>query len=86
MSAQYYEIRVEGALRSDWSDWFAGLAVRHERDARGDPVRTVLSGEMDQAMLHGVLMRVCSLGLTLVSVCRAGATGPIGRENAGTRA
>jgi len=71
LRAQYYEIRVEGRLGSSWSDWFEGLAVGHEADGGGEPVRTVLSGTMDQAMLHGILMRICSLGLPLVSVCRA---------------
>lgn len=71
MKAQYYEIRVEGCLRSNWSDWFEGLAVGHEANIGGEPVRTVLSGTMDQAMLHGILMTICSLGLSLISVCRA---------------
>ena len=74
MKAQYYEIRVKAHLPGNWSDWFEGLDVSHEKDSRGEPVYTVLSGTMDQAMLHGVLMRICSLGLPLVSVCRADAT------------
>jgi len=75
LKAQHYEIRVEGYLRNNWSDWFEGLAVSHEEDAKGEPVRTVLSGTMDQAMLHGILMRICSLSLPLVSVCRVDVAG-----------
>ena len=65
MKRQRYEIRVEGHLAADWSDWFEGLAVCQE--ANGE---TVLSGTLDQAALHGVLTKVRDLGLTLVAVNR----------------
>ena len=80
MKARCYEIRVEGYLPKNWSDWFEGLALRHEKEIGGEPVRTVLSGTMDQAMLHGVLMRICSLGLPLVSVCRVDIAGQTEEE------
>ena len=63
MKRQRYEIRVEGHLTADWSDWFAGLTVRQEADGE-----TVLYGPLDQAALHGALAKVRDLGLTLVSV------------------
>jgi hypothetical protein len=65
MKQQRYEIRVEGHLAADWSDWFEGLTVRQE--ASGE---TVISGSLDQAALHGVLAKVRDLGLTLVAVNR----------------
>jgi hypothetical protein len=65
MKKQRYEIRVEGHLNADWSDWLAGLAVRQE--ANGE---TILSGLLDQAALHGVLAKIRDLGLTLVAVQR----------------
>jgi hypothetical protein len=65
MKRQRYEIRVEGHLTTDWSDWFEGLTVRQE--ASGE---TVLSGALDQAALHGVLAKVRDLGLVLVAVQR----------------
>jgi hypothetical protein len=65
MKRQRYEIRVEGHLATDWSDWFEGLTVCQE--ANGE---TVLFGEMDQAALHGVLAKVRDLGLVLVAVNR----------------
>jgi hypothetical protein len=73
LASQQYEIQIEGYLGDGWSEWFEGLAVGHTKDARGDPVRTILSGPMDQAMMCGVLMRICDLGLSLVSVRRMGA-------------
>ncbi|MFN2270533.1 MAG: hypothetical protein ACK2US_06845 [Anaerolineae bacterium] len=63
MKRQRYEIRVEGHLAADWSDWFEGLAVHQEADGE-----TVLSGSLDQAALHGVLAKIRDLGLVLVAV------------------
>jgi hypothetical protein len=65
MKRQHYEIRVQGHLTADWSDWFTGLSVRQEADGE-----TVLSGPLDQAALHGVLAKVRDLGLVLVAVNR----------------
>lgn len=73
MAALSYEIQVQGYLGDDWSEWFEGLSVSHATGAGDEPARTILSGPMDQAMLHGVLLRVYSLGLPLISVCRADA-------------
>jgi hypothetical protein len=63
MERQHYEIRVEGHLAADWSDWFAGLAIRQEPGGE-----TILSGPLDQAALHGVLARIRDLGLVLIAV------------------
>ena len=60
-----YEIRVEGVLDQQWTVWFEGLAID------SDHSQTVISGPVaDQAALHGLLNRVCDLGLVLVSVRR----------------
>ncbi|MBN1810239.1 MAG: hypothetical protein JXA14_00225 [Anaerolineae bacterium] len=66
MERRRYEIRVEGHLAADWSDWFEGLTIRQE--ANGE---TTLSGLLDQAALHGVLAKIRDLGLTLVAVNRS---------------
>ena len=59
-----YEIRIEGHLGSSWSPWFDGLTIRHEGTGE-----TVLSGPVvDQAALHGVLMKIRDLVLPLVAV------------------
>jgi hypothetical protein len=65
MKRWHYDIRIEGHLTADWSDWFEGLAV--DQGADGE---TVLSGPLDQAALHGVLARIRDLGLVLVAVNR----------------
>ncbi len=63
---EFYEIRVEGQIESSWSSWFEALAICPEMDGS-----TLLSGPLeDQAALHGVLMKIRDLGLTLISVSR----------------
>lgn len=62
-----YEIRVEGVLPDQWSDWFEGLAIQN--DINGE---TILRGPLsDQAALFGVLMRIQALNLTLISLKRS---------------
>jgi hypothetical protein len=62
----FYEIRVEGHIGDSWSSWFEGMTVRHEESGE-----TVLSGTLvDEAALHGVLMKIRDLGLPLVEVKR----------------
>jgi hypothetical protein len=62
-----YEIRVASVLDGCWAAWFEGLEVS------SDDAETVISGVLtDQSALHGVLARVCDLGLTLISLRRLG--------------
>ena len=59
-----YQILVKGHLDDHWSDRLEGFAV--QRQANGT---TALIGHVvDQAALHGVIIRVRDLGLTLLSV------------------
>ncbi|MFN8456833.1 MAG: hypothetical protein U0401_19570 [Anaerolineae bacterium] len=60
-----YQIRVKGHLPNYWSDWFEGMSLTLDTE-RGE---TILSGPLvDQAALHGLLIKVRDLGLTLLSV------------------
>jgi hypothetical protein len=67
-----YEIRVPGRLDEGWSEWFEGMAIAVE--GGGDaPTITTLSGIVtDEAALLGLLDRLHSLGLRLLSVRRTG--------------
>ena len=60
----YYQITVKGHLDPTWSAWFDDLTITNE--ANGE---AVLAGPIvDQAALHGVLIKVRDLGLPLISV------------------
>ena len=67
-----YEIRVKGYLDQRWSDWFDGLTITHQDGY------TVLRGSLvDEAALHGVLIKIRDLGLPLLSLTRV----EMGREH-----
>jgi len=68
-----YEIRVAGHLSANWATRFEGLSMRHEPEGE-----TVLSGSLDQAALHGVLVRIRDLGMNLIAVNRVEAPGSNG--------
>jgi hypothetical protein len=62
-----YEIKVPGELDESWTDWDGKMAVTVESEGEGPPV-TTLTGTLDQAALQGLLRRLYSLGLPLISV------------------
>ena len=62
-----YQIKVPGHLDESWSDWAGGMTITVESEGDGPPV-TTLTGILDQAALQGLLRRLYSLGLPLVSV------------------
>jgi hypothetical protein len=71
-----YQIRLEGHLGRQWTEWFDGLAVTLHRN--GD---TLLTGPVvDQAALHGLLKKVRDLGMPLVSLQRLEPTRPTACE------
>ncbi len=68
MPPEWYEIRVEGELPSDWANWFEGLEIRPV-----PPGESSLSGPLaDQSALPGVLAKIRDLNLRLISVRRDG--------------
>jgi len=64
-----YQIKDPGHLDESWSDWAGGMTITVESEGDGLPV-TVLTGTVDQAALQGLLRRLYSLGLPLLSVNR----------------
>jgi hypothetical protein len=60
-----YRIKLNGRLDRKWSDWFDQMEISTEGD------QTILTGAVaDQAALHGLLIRIRDLNLTLLSVER----------------
>ena len=61
-----YQIRIQGQLGREWTDWFGGLTITLE-----DNGETLLTGlVVDQAALHGLLRKVRDLAMLLLSVNR----------------
>ena len=59
-----YQIRLQGHLGPQWSDWFEGLTIELLEDGE-----TLVTGPVvDQPALHGLLKKVRDLGLPLLSV------------------
>ena len=59
-----YQIRIQGQLGREWTDWFGGLTIRLT-----DNGETLLTGPViDQAALHGLLKKVRDVGMPLLSV------------------
>jgi hypothetical protein len=65
-AAPTYEIRIAGQLDEATATAFAGLDVTFR-----DQV-TVITGQFDQAALHGLLEKIRLLGLDLVEARRIG--------------
>ena len=59
-----YIVRIAGHLDAHWSAWFSGFTLTRETDGT-----TTLRGIVaDQAELHGLLVKVRDLGVTLLSI------------------
>ena len=62
-----YQIKVPGELAESRSDWVGDMTITVDCEGDGPPV-TVLTGSLDQAALQGLLRRLYSLGMPLISV------------------
>ena len=58
------EIHVKGKMNPNWADWFEELQV-HDSDSD----ETILTGNLpDMAAIYGILSRLSSLVIPLISV------------------
>lgn len=66
MAGIWCQLRVNGHLSTQWSEWFHGLTVINEEGGEA-----LLVGELpDDAALYGVLQKVADLGLPLLEFNR----------------
>jgi hypothetical protein len=63
-----YQIKVPGRLGESWSQWVEGMAITVESGDDGPTITTLTGCVADQAALHGLLSRLYSMGLPLISV------------------
>ena len=62
----FYEIRLKGHLSDRWAEWFGDAAIGLDE---GGTTRLICPA-IDQAALYGLLKKVRSLGMPLISVNR----------------
>lgn len=63
MGTRRYEIRVDGRLSQEARDALADMRIIEA------PPQTVIDGEvLDQSHLHGIIVQLQTLGITVVSV------------------
>jgi electron transport complex protein RnfB len=67
-----YEIRVPGRVDESWAEWFEGMTITVEGGDDGPSITTLTGAIVDEAALLGLLDRLYSLGLRLLSVKRTG--------------
>jgi hypothetical protein len=66
------EIRVKGRIHPTWSDWFGEMQLQ-----QNNCDETILVGELpDMAAVYGIISRLGSLVIPLVSVDCVETTGP----------
>lgn len=71
LSEMYYEIKVQGYLDRLWAQWFEGMTLTNIQNGESGVACTMISGLVaDQAALHGLLIKIRDLNLTLISVRR----------------
>ncbi len=61
-------ITVRGQVASHWSHWLGGLSCAYRSSENGDAVTDLCGTLPDQSALQGVLSRIWSLNLTVLSV------------------
>lgn len=64
-----YQIKVPGHLDESWLESENRMLITSKCEGDGQPI-TFLTGTIDQAALQGLLRRLYSLGVPLISVIR----------------
>lgn len=75
-----YQIKVQGWLGQDWSEWFDNMTITHE-DRPDEPVTVFTGCLIDQSALYGLLNKLSNLGLPLLAVNRLESVQTQGEEH-----
>ena len=68
--AERYRIELEGELNREWASSFGDVELVHTADGG-----TILTGTLvDQAALHGLLIRIRDLGIPILLIARLNRT------------
>jgi hypothetical protein len=62
-----YQVRLQGQVSADWSDWLSDLVVAAEGNSLA-AVTTLTGTVKDQAALFGLLSFIRDLGVPLISI------------------
>ena len=65
-----YQIKVQGCLDPNWSDWFNEMEITNETKTDSHSITTFEGAVEDQATLRGILNHLWDLNLTILSVNR----------------
>ncbi len=66
-----FRVCVQGRLDDHWADYFATQSITAAADEAGNVVTTLISEPMDQGALVGLINRLNTLGIPVISVeCR----------------
>jgi hypothetical protein len=61
-----YQIKVQGHLDESWSEWIGGMTFTFDDEEDDTPI-TSFTCTVDQAALQGLLRKLYSLGIPLIS-------------------
>ena len=76
-----YQIKIEGEMRENWSDWLSGMSISLECEEQGTRFTTLVGNVPDQAALRGILCKIWDLNLAVLSVVRIEDDGTKGEKN-----
>lgn len=65
-----YQIRVQGQISKRWAHWFEEMTIQTNPGADADATSVLVGSVADQAALLGLLQKLYTLGMPLLSVRR----------------
>jgi len=63
-----YQIKIQGKLNVNWSDWLGGMEINTTSMANGIEMTTIQGTFPDQAALRGILIKLWDLNAILIEV------------------